>query len=61
MESWRDDADPARSVRRRDERGATAVEYAIMLSAIAGAIVATVLALGPVVAQLFQDVLDNWP
>jgi len=42
------------------ERGATGVEYGIMIAAIAAVIVATVLLLGPQVAQGFQSVLDGW-
>lgn len=42
----------------REQRGASAVEYAILASLIAGVIVAVVFALGPQVADLF-DV--PWP
>lgn len=38
----------------QDDEGATAVEYAIMASAIAAVIVAVVLALGVQVTALFQ-------
>ncbi len=42
------------------ERGATGVEYGIMIAAIAAVIVAVALLLGPQVAQGFQLVVDNW-
>ena len=41
---------------RFQERGATAVEYAIMASLIAGVIIATVTILGTQVAGLFNTV-----
>ncbi len=41
---------------RHDERGATAVEYAIMASLIAAVIVAAVTALGVNVTALFEQV-----
>lgn len=43
---------------RRDE-GATAVEYGIMVAAIAVAILIVVFALGDQIAALFQQVLDK--
>lgn len=45
---------------RHDDRGATAVEYALMVSLIAGAIVATVIVFGSDVQSLYQAVLDAW-
>lgn len=41
-----------------DESGASAVEYAIMLAAIAAVVAVVVIALGPATAQLFQIA---WP
>jgi pilus assembly protein Flp/PilA len=41
---------------KRDERGATAVEYGLMVSLIAAAIVASVLALGDQLNALFDSV-----
>lgn len=51
---------PARSRRPRphDQRGASSVEYALLLAGITAVIVAVVLAMGPTVAGLF-DV--DWP
>lgn len=44
----------------RDESGATAVEYGIMVAAIAATIIAVVIAMGGNVNDtLFQKVLDN--
>lgn len=45
---------------RTDELGATAVEYALMVSAIAGVIVVIVFTLGTQVADLFQRATP-WP
>jgi pilus assembly protein Flp/PilA len=42
----------------RDERGATAVEYGLMVALIAVAIIATVLALGGKLNTLFGDVAN---
>lgn len=45
----------ARLRRRRDrDRGASAVEYGLMIAAVAAVIVATVFSLGKVVDQAFQ-------
>lgn len=41
---------------RRDERGATAVEYGLLVALIAGAIVVAVTALGGAVAAAFTDI-----
>jgi Flp pilus assembly pilin Flp len=44
----------------RDHEGATAVEYAIMAAAIAGAVIAVVLVLGIKVSGLFESVNSPW-
>ena len=43
------------------ERGATAIEYALMSSLIALVIIGGVTALGTTVMGLFVSVTDNWP
>jgi pilus assembly protein Flp/PilA len=43
------------------ERGATAVEYAIMVAFIAAAIFGSVTLFGAAVTGLFTTVIDNWP
>ncbi|HWV53453.1 Flp family type IVb pilin [Pseudorhodoplanes sp.] len=45
----------------RDERGATAIEYAMIAAGIAVAIVAAVNSLGVTVVGLFQSVQSAWP
>jgi pilus assembly protein Flp/PilA len=45
---------------RRDDRGATAVEYALMAAAIAAAIVAIVFVLGGQVSSLFESATSLW-
>lgn len=40
---------------RRDERGASAVEYGLLIAGIAALIVVAVFALGPVVKEAFTD------
>ncbi len=45
---------------RRDDQGATAVEYALMAAAIAAAIVAIVFVLGVQVRGLFESVTALW-
>ena len=45
----------------RDELGATAVEYGLMVAFIAIAIVGGVTAFGGAVLGLFQLAVDNWP
>jgi pilus assembly protein Flp/PilA len=45
----------------RDENAATAIEYALIAAGIAGAIIGTVMALGPKVGGLYQSVSDAWP
>ena len=42
-------------------RGATAVEYGIMVSLIAGVIIASVFTLGQEVIGLFEAVTENYP
>lgn len=45
----------------RDETGATAVEYAVMVGLIAAIIILTVQILGEETNNAFQSVLDAWP
>lgn len=45
----------------RSEKGATAVEYGIMLGGIAAVVVATALLLGPPVAEMFKPVIAALP
>ncbi|MGJ9404124.1 Flp family type IVb pilin [Arthrobacter sp. KK5.5] len=47
--------------RMKDETGATAVEYGIMVGLIAVAIIATVALLGPQLNQMFQNVVNELP
>ena len=44
----------------RDDRGATAVEYGLIVAAIAAVIIVTVFALGVKVDAAFQSVVTNW-
>ena len=46
---------------RREEKGATAVEYGLMVGLIAVAIIATVAILGDQLDALFQQVVDALP
>jgi len=46
---------------RRDERGATAVEYGLMVALIAVAIIITVGALGTGLDSMFQGVVNSIP
>ncbi|MGY1809588.1 Flp family type IVb pilin [Blastococcus sp. SYSU D00669] len=46
---------------RREEKGATAVEYGLMVGLIAAVIVGTVLILGGQLDGLFQQVTDALP
>lgn len=46
---------------QRDETGATAVEYGIMVGLIAVVIIAIILVLGDQLAALFQGVVDKLP
>jgi len=43
----------------REEEGATAIEYGLIASLIAVAIVAVLLTLGPQLKAVFQSVQDN--
>jgi pilus assembly protein Flp/PilA len=43
------------TIHGRDERGASAVEYGLMIAGIAALIVVVVFALGPVVMEMFDD------
>jgi len=43
-----------------DDRGASAVEYALLLALIAAVIIPVVVVLGPDVVSLYQRVLDAW-
>ena len=45
--------------RRKDETGASAVEYGLLVAAIAALIVIIVFALGGIVKETFQDTCDN--
>ena len=44
----------------RDERGATAIEYALIASGIAGAIIAVVMTLGISVQDMYQSVSNGF-
>jgi pilus assembly protein Flp/PilA len=44
-----------------DERGATAIEYAMIAGGIAVAVAATVMALGTSVNAMFESVKSAWP
>ncbi|ROR90448.1 Flp family type IVb pilin [Nocardioides aurantiacus] len=44
---------------RRDEEGASAVEYGLLVAAIAAIVVAIVFLLGDVVTEVFQDTCDS--
>ncbi len=46
---------------QREEKGATAVEYGLMVGLIAVAIIATVIILGDELNALFQQVVDALP
>jgi pilus assembly protein Flp/PilA len=46
---------------RRDDRGATMVEYGLLLFFIAIAVVGVLAVLGPQIAALFQQVSDLLP
>ena len=45
---------------RRDDRGATAVEYGLIVALIAGAIVITVATVGNSIRQAFNNALQGW-
>jgi pilus assembly protein Flp/PilA len=46
---------------KKDEKGATAVEYGLMVGLIAVVIIAAVTLLGDQLAALFQDISDALP
>ena len=48
-----------RLINRKDETGASAVEYGLLVAAIAALIVIIVFALGGVVKEVFQDTCDT--
>ena len=48
-----------RRVRRRDEQGASAVEYGLLIAAIAAVIVIVIFALGSVVKDLFKNTCNS--
>lgn len=43
----------------REERGASAVEYGLLIAGIAALIVVAVFALGPIVQEAFSDTCDE--
>lgn len=45
----------ARLAARREERGASAVEYGLLIAGIAALIVVAVFALGPIIRDAFND------
>ncbi|MES1154933.1 MAG: Flp family type IVb pilin [Pseudorhodoplanes sp.] len=45
----------------RDEKGATAIEYAMIAAGIGVAVAATVMALGTRVGSMFESVKSVWP
>ncbi len=44
---------------RRDERGATAVEYGLLIVGIAAVITVVVFALGPLTKEMFSDTCEG--
>ena len=48
-----------RLVNRKDEKGASAVEYGLLVAAIAALIVVIVFALGGIVKNVFQETCDT--
>jgi len=50
-----------RMAQRNDERGATAVEYGLMVALIAAVIVGVVVILGTQISTAFQTVVDALP
>jgi pilus assembly protein Flp/PilA len=44
---------------RTDERGASAVEYGLLVAAVAAAVIAAMLIFGPVITNLFQGTADT--
>jgi pilus assembly protein Flp/PilA len=49
----------ARLINRKDEKGASAVEYGLLVAAIAALIVIIVFALGGVVKEVFSKTCDE--
>jgi pilus assembly protein Flp/PilA len=45
----------------RDEKAATAIEYALIAAGIAGTIIATIMGMGPNVAAMYESVLNALP
>ncbi len=50
----------ARDNRHHSQRGASAVEYALLIAGIAAVIVIAVFALGPPVKEMFTDTCDEF-
>jgi pilus assembly protein Flp/PilA len=44
---------------RKDDRGATAVEYGLLIAGIAALIIGAVFAFGPAIAGLFEGIADQ--
>jgi pilus assembly protein Flp/PilA len=44
-----------------DEKGATAIEYAMIAAGIGVAVAATVVALGAKLTDMYQSVVTKWP
>ena len=44
---------------KMDERGASAVEYGLLIAGIAALVVVAVFALGPIVKEAFSDTCDE--
>jgi len=44
---------------KKDERGASAVEYGLLIAGIAALVVVAVFALGPIVKEAFTDTCDE--
>ena len=47
------------AARAKDERGASAVEYGLLIAGIAALVVVAVFALGPIVKEAFTDTCDE--
>jgi Flp pilus assembly pilin Flp len=45
----------------RDNSGASAVEYSLLVGLIAGAIVLTVTGLGQTLASMWSNFMSHWP
>jgi len=48
-----------RRVRFRDDRGASAAEYGLLVAAVAAAVVVILMALGTIVAEVFGDTCEH--